>query len=63
MSATTTVNVYDLWKIAHQLKADKMFFVEVSILSDGSMSFSAMKKLDDDESVVYDSIDPATPGQ
>lgn len=53
----STINAYELWKIAHQLKVDRMKHVCVSIGEDGSLNFSAIKSENDYEVIVYDPID------
>lgn len=53
-----TVKVMDLWAVANLMKSDKMKVVSVSISEDGSLDFTAMKSLDDFESIDYDPVEP-----
>ncbi len=57
-----TVKVIDLWAVANLMKSDKMKYVTVDIHNEedgepASLSFSAVKSLDDFEKVDYDPID------
>lgn len=53
-----TVKVIDLWSIANLMKSDKMKYVTVDIIdedddSPASLSFSAVKSLEDSEEIDY----------
>lgn len=57
-----TVKVIDLWAVANLMKSDKMKYVTVDIIdedddSPASLSFSAVKSLEDFEEVDYDSVE------
>ena len=57
-----TVKVVDLWAVANLMKTDKMKYVTVDVLeSDGdspaSLTFSAVKSLDDFEEIDYDPVE------
>lgn len=65
-----TVKVIDLWSVANLMKSDKMKYVTVDIIdedddSPASLSFSAVKSLDDFEEVDYDPVEaiPESPLQ
>lgn len=57
-----TIKVIDLWAVANLMKSDKMKYVTVNILdsdddSPASISFSALRSLDDIEEIDYDPIE------
>lgn len=65
-----TVKVIDLWAVANLMKSDKMKYVTVDIIdeddgSPASLSFSAVKSLEDFEETDYDPVEaiPESPLQ
>lgn len=57
-----TVKVIDLWSVANLMKSDKMKYVTVDIIdedddSPASLSFSAVKSLEDSEEIDYDPVE------
>ena len=57
-----TVKVIDLWAVANLMKSDKMKYVTIDISdadddSPASLSFTAVKSLDDLEEIDYDPVD------
>lgn len=57
-----TVKVIDLWSVANLMKSDKMKYVTVDIIdgdddSPASLSFSAVKTLEDFEETDYDPVE------
>lgn len=57
-----TVKVIDLWAVANLMKSDKMKYVTIDIVdedddSPASLSFSAVKSLEDFEEIDYDPVE------